>query len=63
MIENPHYKNLYFNAIPSVTIKKTSAMGPTMVSAVYESTTLIKRRAKNKIARKTRKVNKKRRRG
>jgi hypothetical protein len=57
MIENPRYKNLYFHITPKpITVKKTTAMGPT---EICEST---KRRAKNKVARKTRRINKKNRR-
>ena len=59
MIENPRYKNLYFNSLSA----NPMPVPKTMVAEIYESKTLTKRRAKNKLARKARKVNKKNRRG
>ena len=59
MIENPRYKNLYSHSVSANPI----SVSKTMVAEVYESKTLTKRRAKNKVARKARKVNKKNRRG
>ena len=58
MIENPRYKNLYFHTGPKpITVKKTTAMGPTELCPSIK-----KQRVKNKVARKTRRINKKNRR-
>ena len=59
MKENPRYKNLYFNQEP-VSVQKTPAVGITELPILKS---VSDRRAKNKVARKARKVNKKRRRG
>ena len=54
MKENPRYKKLYFNSEP-ITVKKTSAMGITEISKFTS-----KRRAKKKIGKKSRRLNRKR---
>ena len=63
-MENPRYKHLYFNVPPAnpVSVQKTTAMGITELPLVRENKNLKKRRAKNKVARKARRVNKRNRR-
>lgn len=63
---NPRFKSITFDPSPKreeppITVKKSSAMGPTEVSSfmtkdVRESNKVQKRRAKNKMARKTKRA-------
>ena len=58
-MDSPRYKNLYFKVPPTnpVSVQKTTAMWITEVPLARENKNLKKRRAKNKVARKSRRHN------